>query len=207
MMDHDACAGCGEFEVESVFPCVMCSEARFCTPECCWDNFDGHMDECVACTRAREEIETRIPPTPRSVYDAHVFGRIAGDRELRKALLLRYQIGQLTHGSAGVMVLRVGDPEGLCVLLKNSRRDPAAIIGEMTQFETCASLMRVHPIISGARMRLRATDKVVCNRFLYCVIVAQTKVLCKIYRVRPPPHFESESSRSRRIVNETTSVL
>lgn len=181
-MDYDACAGCGEFEVESVHPCVMCGEARFCTPQCCWDSFEGHMDQCPAYAGARSEMESRVPATPRSVYDAHVFGRINADRELRKTLLRRCQIGQLTHGEApGVMVLRVRDPGELCVLLKNSR-DPGAIIAEMTRFETCAALARTRPTVSGARAAL---DGAVCNQFLYCIIVGTAEALCKIYRVGP----------------------
>ena len=171
MMDWDPCAGCGQIELESVHPCVYCGErALFCTPECCWDNYEDHLDDgCEAYEAQRDAIRERVQATPHSVFDVAVFARISRDRALCKRLFFKFRDGELAHGR-GCLVLRVTDSEELCTLLNNAV-DPVTIIERLSVFETCVKLMKRkrESKVSDVRMVMCSGDALDCNRFLYCV--------------------------------------
>ena len=196
-MDWTPCAGCGQITVESVYPCVFCGDrALFCSPDCCWDNYEEHLDDgCQAYEEQREAIRSRVQATPHSVFDAAVFALIERDRALCKALFERFRNGELVYGH-GCLVLRVQDARELCTLLNNAQ-DPADVIDKLSVFETCARLMKGTKRgrqVSDVRMVMCAsasdssgeveTNKAACNQFLYCVL-SKGKTMTRIFAVHP----------------------
>lgn len=189
-MDWKPCVGCGSIETESIHPCVFCGkDALFCSPHCCWDNYEEHLfDGCRAYKEHQNQLEKRIQATPRSVFDSVIFHRIEMDRELCKRLFLKFRISELQIGK-GCLVLRVKNTQGLCILMNRSL-DQSNIVNEMSEFETCVSLTKnkIERAVSNTRMAIKLSDDVHCNRFLYCVIVENTKVLTRVFKVPQHTH-------------------